>query len=103
MTWRKGSAGEKEAKQNKVIVAFLVIVALGVLALEFLIPSIIRDNVKAAPTWLNVIGGLLTAASIVPPIIGFTSTSDTKTNAQWWIILLALGILTSAGFYSYTY
>lgn len=101
--WRKGSAGEKEAKQNKVIVAFLVIVSLLVFALEFFIPNVINDNVKAAPTWLNVLGGIFTLGSCVPPIIGLTSTDDTKNHARWWAVALALGILTSAGFYGYTY
>jgi drug/metabolite transporter (DMT)-like permease len=104
--WRPGSAGEKEAKQNKVIVAFLVIVALGVFALEFLIPNVINDNVRAAGSasiWWNIFGGAFTLGSIIPPVIGLTSTDDTKNHARWWGILLALGIFTSAGFYAYTY
>lgn len=101
--WRPGSAGEKEAKQNKVIVTFLVIVSLLILAVLFLIPSEVRDNVKATPTWLNIIGGLLVAGSAVPPILGIASQDDTRNHARWWIIMLALGILTATGFYSYTY
>ena len=104
--WRPGSAGEKEARQNKVIVAFLVIVALGIFALEFLIPNMIRDNVRAAGAasiWWNILGGALTLVSIIPPVIGLTSTDDTKNHVRWWAISLGLGIFTSAGFYAYTY
>jgi len=81
-------------------------VALAVFALEFLIPNIIRDNVKAAgyaSIWWNIVGGAFTLGSIVPPIMGLRSTDDTKNHARWWLILLVLGILTSAGFYGYTY
>lgn len=101
--WRPGSAGEKEAKENKIIAAFLIIVSLLILGVEFVFPSMVRDEVKAAPLVFNIIGGLLTAGSVVPPIIGLTSMDDTKNYARWWVILLALGILTSAGFYGYTY
>lgn len=101
--WPKGSAGEKEAKQNKVIAGFLIVVTILALLLEFVIPSELRDNVKAAPAWLNVLGGLLTAGSAAPPIIGLTAAGDTKNHAKFWVILLALGFLTAAGFYGYTY
>ena len=52
---------------------------------------------------MNVVGGLLTAASAIPPIVGLTSKDDTKNHARWWGLLLALGMLTAAGFYGYTY
>lgn len=102
--WDPGSAGEKEAKQHKVIAAFLAVVTIGVLLILFVIPNDVRENVKAAPSWLNIIGALLVLASAGSVIRSFTAGEEgAKNYAVWWVVLLALGILTAAGFFGYTY
>lgn len=102
--YRPGSAGEKEQKEAKAMYVVFGIITLLVLALEFIIPSELRDNVKAATTAWNLLGGVLTFSSFVPIVKAQTAGEE----GSWgysiaWGVLLALGIFCSAGFFGYTY
>ena len=104
MKWRKGSAGEKEAKEQKVIAGFLFVVTVLLELTLFVFPSELRDNVKASPVWMNWVGGLLVAGSGLPVIRAFTAGEEGVRNYErWWIVLIGLGFFFAAGFFEYTY
>lgn len=102
--YRPGSAGAKEQKEAKVMYWFFGAITVAALLLEFVIPSILRDNVKAATTAWNVIGGILTAASFVPIVKAQSAGEEgAKGYTIAWGVLLALGFMCAAGWYGYTY
>jgi hypothetical protein len=102
--WRPGSAGEKEAKEQKVIMVFLAVISILILLTLFVFPSELRDNVKASPLWMNIVGGLMVAGSGAPIIRSFTAGEEGVRNyTRWWGILMAAGIMMAAGFFGYTY
>lgn len=104
MAWRKGSAGEKEAKEQKYILAFLAVVTIGVLLILFVIPNDVRTNVKASPVWMNIVGGILVTLSGASIVKAFKAMEEgVKSYIIAWAIALALGIFVAAGFFDYTY
>lgn len=103
--YRPGSAGEKEEKQFKRVIApvFGVITILALL-LAFVIPSELRDNVIAAPAGWNWAGGVLLVLSGACIYKAYQAGEEGARPWTWaWIICLALGFLSAAGFYGYTY
>lgn len=103
--YRPGSAGEKEEKQfNNVILPFFAILTVLCLLVTFVFDTVIHDNVKAAPTWMNILGGIFLVGSL-----GFIYKAHKagEEGAQGysiaWAISLVIGFLTAAGFYGYTY
>jgi H+/Cl- antiporter ClcA len=104
MAWRKGSAGEKEAKEQKVVAAFLLVITILLELTLFVFPSELRDNVKASPVWMNIVGGVLVGISGAPIIRAFTAGEEGVRNyTRWWGVLMAAGIMFAAGFFGYTY
>lgn len=88
----------KEKKSN---IVWFSIITLLLLALQFVIPSQYRDEVKDAPTWMNVLGGLITAGSIVPVMMGFFGKKDVDgaSYAKAWIVMMVIGLFLTAGFF----
>lgn len=95
--WPKGSAGEKEQKEARIVGVILCIVTLLLLAVQFVIPSEYRDAVKFTSTWLNIIGGGLVALSVVPFIKAFSAGEEgSYAYARWWTAMIAAGFLLAA-------
>lgn len=90
--WRPGSAGEREQKEAKVILAFVSIIALVCLALIFFIPSQYRDAVKETTTFLNIVGAALVAGSVVPVALATRAGNGVQGHLLAWIFSLGLGL-----------
>lgn len=103
--YRPGSAGEKEQKQFlRVILPFFTIVTILAFLLSFVIPSDLRNEVKAATSGWHITGSVLYIISLL--CIYKAYAAGEEGSAGWsigWVVSLALGFLSCAGFYSYTY
>lgn len=99
-----GSAGAKEAKGYKIFLVVAGIITLLLLLLQFVFKTEYTKEVRATPLWMNILGGIFTAGSWVLLYKGTKAGEEGSASYTFaWIILLALGFLTAAGFYSYTY
>lgn len=103
MKYPKGSMGEAEQKEGRIIAIVFGVISVLVLALLFVIPSQLRDNVKAAPGWLNFIGGLLVIGSFGTVLYPLVTGADSTNTGKVWAVALGLGIFCAAGFFGYTY
>lgn len=102
--WPKGSAGEKEEKEHKVIALFVGCISVLVLMCLFVLDTDLKEAVKIASGWLNVVGGLMVAGSVVPIFRAFNAGEEgVKSYILWWGVLLALGICVSCGFWDGVY
>lgn len=103
--YRPGSAGEKEQKQfRNVIAPFFAVVTIGVLLCTFVFNTEIKANVSASPNWMNILGAILEVGSLYWIWRAYKAGEE----GAWgytiaWAVCLAAGVFTSAGFYSYTY
>lgn len=92
--WRPGSAGEKEAKEQKIVRPILLIVTSLLVCVQLVIPSQYRDAVKQTSTWLNVIGVGFVAGSCLPVLRAYYAGEEgTMTYAKLWFAMLAIGFL----------
>lgn len=95
--WRPGSAGEKEAKEQKIVKPILIALTLLLLAVQFLIPSEYRDAVIYTSNILNVIGGVLVGCSAIPVILSYNAGEEGSYGyAVAWFLMLAAGFLIAA-------
>lgn len=97
--YRKGSMGAAEQKQNRLIGVAFGIITILILLVQFVIPSQYRTEVIDAPTWMNWVGGLITAGSIVPVILEMTTPDEGKPYSWAWLIMIGLGFFIAAGFF----
>ena len=100
MKYPKGSAGEAEQKDTRVVLVGAAVVAILILSLQFLIPgTTIYNSVHDAKMIFRIIGGLMVAGSVVPLIVAFGTPDDAKPFVWAWLILLVLGLLISVQFF----
>lgn len=105
--WREGSAGEKEQKQDRIILIFFGAIAVMCLIFQKVdlgeLNDFYRAIAKTAPTFWKVIGFILTAGSVVPLYLGMKQPGETKGFKFAWGIMLVLGWFCSAGWYAHQY
>lgn len=101
----KGSAGAAEQKEYKTAFIVMGIITVGLLLLQFVIPGLYRNEVKASPTWMNVLGGIITAGSFIPMYLASRSKNEEGASgyAIATAVLIVIGFFLCAGFFGYTY
>jgi hypothetical protein len=97
--YRKGSAGAADKKESILISIVFGVITLGVLLLQFVIPSQYRTEVKDASGAWNVIGFILALASFGAVVRGAYSDDETKGYKWAWAILLVLSFFCAAGWF----
>lgn len=99
MSYRKGSAGAADKKESILVSIVFGLITIGVLLLQWVIPSQYRTEVKDASTAWNVVGFILTLASFGAVVVGAFWNEETKGFKWAWIILLVLGLFCAAGWF----
>lgn len=94
----KGSAGAAESKQNKIFFILVVIAAIAILALEFIIPNILRDEVKQSSRFAQIVGGIFSSA--VPGFFLYKAVMAGEEGSSGWTLAaagsLVVGLLIAA-------
>ena len=104
MKYRKGSAGASEAKEMKVVMAFIGVVTILFLLCLFVFDTDLKYNVLASPFWMNAVGFCLVLGSGYPIFRAFKAMEEgVKSYIIAWAVMLALGVFVSCGFFGYTY
>lgn len=105
--FREGSAGEKEAKADKIMLIFFAAIAVMCLIFQKVNLGEFNDFYRAiartAPAGWKAIGFILTLGSVVPLYLGTRSPGETKGFKFAWGIMLILGWFCSAGWYAHQY